>query len=300
MEGSVTQNKVTPSALSANEMCQLEFDSLAFCPIERAERAKEVHKGARERCVLRRFKWTLVVEPTMSEEGPDAGEEQTPRSAVVLDFLPHGRTDDDRPQYQKSPLAHALEASDFGLYELVLGEGERVTIGDEVTIDPRDEAIERVRRIAYDHLSRGARSELEHVVREKLDADENRLVEFYNEAGPITLRLHQLNLLPGIGDKLRDDIIDERKRGPFSSLADLEERISGLHRPMEIVVERVMEELRDDIIDARKRRPFESLADLEDRISGLHKPKEIVLGRIMEELRDGDVKYKLFVRQAKQ
>ena len=197
----------------------------------------------------------------MTEDGAAEGDEEGPRTAIVLDFLPHGRADDDRPQYRKSPLAHALGVDDFGLYELVLSEGESVSIGDEVAIDPRDEMLERVRHVDFDELSGGSRSELEHVVREQLDANEDRLVDFYNEAGPITLRLHQLNLLPGIGDKLRDDIIDARKRQPFESVADLEERISGLHRPKEIVVERVMEELRDEDVKyklfARPGRPEE-------------------------------------------
>ena len=199
----------------------------------------------------------------MSEEGADeadptaeeadaaaeeAGrpEEERVRSAVVLDYLPHGRADDDRPQYQKSPVAQALGVSGFGLFELVLGDDAGVAIGDEVAIDPPAENVERVRRIGYDELSSGARSELDYLVEDMLEADEGRLVDFYNEAGPITLRLHQLNLLPGIGDKLRDDILDARKRKPFESLEDLDERISGLHRPKEIVVERIMEELRDE------------------------------------------------------
>ena len=197
----------------------------------------------------------------MSEEGADeadpAAEEtetvaeesassESVRSAVVLDYLPHGRADDDRPQYQKSPIAQALGAFGFGLFELGLADDADVSIGDEVRIDPAADYVERVRRIDHEELSSGARSELEYLVRDMLDADEGRLVEFYNEAGPITLRLHQLNLLPGIGDKLRDDILDARKRKPFESLEDLEDRISGLHKPKEIVVERIMEELRDE------------------------------------------------------
>jgi putative nucleotide binding protein len=71
-------------------------------------------------------------------------------------------------------------------------------------------------------------------------------VDFYNDAQPITLRLHQLNLLPGIGKKLRNNVLDERKRGPFESFAELEERVSGLHRPREVLVERILEELRED------------------------------------------------------
>ncbi|MDZ7701727.1 MAG: DUF655 domain-containing protein [Halobacteriales archaeon] len=176
----------------------------------------------------------------------DEAAESSPRTAVVLDVLPHGRADDDRPRYRKSPLALALDVERFGLLELVLADEADLNIGDEVGVDPREPPVELARPMAYEDLSGGARSELEHVVRETIEADEDRLVEFYNEAGPVTLRLHQLNLLPGVGDKLRDNILDARKRKPFEGLADLDERVSGLHDPKGTVVERVLEELRDE------------------------------------------------------
>ncbi len=175
-----------------------------------------------------------------------ADDEGTPRTAVVLDVLPHGRSDDDRPRYRKSPLAQALEADRFRLLELVLADDGDLSIADEVQVEPREPPVEVVRSMDYGDLSGGARSELEHVVRELVEADEDRVVEFYNEAGPVTLRLHQLNLLPGVGDKLRDNILDQRKRRPFESLADLDERVKGLHDPKGTVVDRVLEELRDE------------------------------------------------------
>lgn len=178
----------------------------------------------------------------MSEDAPGAGD----RSVVVLDYLPHGRADDDRPQYQKPPLAQALDTASFQLVELVIEEGEAVSIGDRLSLNPPPTIIQEVRGIDYGSLSGGARSELEHAVAEILDEDEERFVDFYNEAGPITLRLHQLNLLPGIGEKLRDNIIDARKREPFASLEELEERISGLHDPRGILIERIIEEIRDE------------------------------------------------------
>ena len=191
----------------------------------------------------------------MSEE-PEEGEasgaaaegagEATPRTAVVLDVLPHGRADDDRPRYRKSPLAQALGTEGYRLYELVLEDGGSLPIGDEVTVDPPAEPIEVARGLDYDDLSGGARSELEPVVGELVEADEAGLVEFFNEAGPVTLRLHQLNLLPGVGEKLRDTILDQRKRRPFEDLDDLQARVSGLHDPTGTVVRRIMEELRDE------------------------------------------------------
>jgi putative nucleotide binding protein len=171
-------------------------------------------------------------------------------TGVVLDVLPHGRTEDDRPQYQKDPLAYALDSEDFALYELVLSESSGVSIGDAVDVTDAP-FVERVNRIEYDDLPSGASSELDYVVEDVVEANERRFVDFYNDAQPITLRLHQLNLLPGIGKKLRNDILDERKRKPFESFAELEDRIGGLHNPQEVLVERIIEELREDDLKYR-------------------------------------------------
>lgn len=166
--------------------------------------------------------------------------------AVVLDVLAHGRSDDDRPGYQREPVAYAIGTADFQLYELIFDGPPPVAIGDVIEVEPLtavEGAVDRA-RIDYDGLSSGARSELDYVVEEFLDEHEEHFVDFFNEAQPVSLRLHQLNLLPGIGDKLRDGILDSRKRsGPFTSFEDLEARVDGLHDPREVIVERIMEEL---------------------------------------------------------
>jgi putative nucleotide binding protein len=172
----------------------------------------------------------------------------TVRYAVVLDHLPHGRADDDRPRHRKSPLAYALGERDFRLFELTLSDDADISIGDRVVIGPTEarDAVAGFKEVQYDDISNTANAELEYAIEEIVDANEQRFVDFYNDAQPITLRLHQLNLLPGIGKKLRNNVLDQRKRGPFESFADVEDRVSGLHRPKEILVERIMEELRDD------------------------------------------------------
>ena len=170
------------------------------------------------------------------------------RQAVVLDHLPHGRADDDRPRHRKSPLAYALGERDFRLFELTLVDDADVSIGDRVVIGPtgRREAVDGFKQVTYDDLSNTAVGELEYAVEAIVEADEQRFVDFYNDAQPITLRLHQLNLLPGIGKKLRNNVLDQRKRGPFESFEEVEERVSGLHNPKEVLIERILDELRDD------------------------------------------------------
>ncbi len=179
-----------------------------------------------------------------------AAEQDEPdvRHAVVLDYLAHGLSDDARPQYEKSPAGYALDPTDFRLYEVAFDEDERLTIGSDVILAPADQrdVLKECREVEYKDLSSGAKSELEYVVEDIVDDHEERFVDFYNEAQPITLRLHQLNLLPGIGKKLRNSILDERKRKPFESFEDLADRVSGLHDPAEILAERILEELRED------------------------------------------------------
>ncbi|MFW6384677.1 MAG: DUF655 domain-containing protein [Halodesulfurarchaeum sp.] len=163
---------------------------------------------------------------------------------VVLDVLPHGRSDADEPQYRRSPVAYAVGEDTYALYELTLTEDADISIDDRIRIRPDFESgIDRGRQIEYDSITDGARSELEYVVAEIVEENEQRYVDVFNDAQPVTLRLHQLNLLPGIGDKLRDTILDERKRRPFESFDEVTDRVSGLHDPKGILVERILQEI---------------------------------------------------------
>ncbi|QZX99544.1 DUF655 domain-containing protein [Halobaculum rubrum] len=194
--------------------------------------------------------------PDASGDATDSGAESADADdsvyAYVLEYLPHGRADDDRPQHRRSAVAYGLGERDFRLFEFDLTDDAEFGIDDRVAIEPETApGIERARRVEYDDLNHGARQELEYVVEDIIEADESRFVGFYNDAEPISLRLHQLNLLPGIGKKLRNNVLDARKRGPFESFADLSDRVSGLHSPKETLVERVMEELRDDDLKYR-------------------------------------------------
>ncbi|WP_306052321.1 DUF655 domain-containing protein [Natronococcus wangiae] len=186
----------------------------------------------------------------MSEVDSD---ETDDRRAVVLDYLAHGLSDGSRPQYERSPAGYALDAEDFQLYQVAFDDEARLTIGTEIVIEPsaeRDVVVE-CRQVEYEELSSGAQSELEYVVQDLVEEDEERFVDFYNDAQPITLRLHQLNLLPGIGKKLRNSILEERKRKPFESFEELSERVSGLHDPADVLAQRILEELRDDDLKYR-------------------------------------------------
>lgn len=174
-------------------------------------------------------------------------------AVIVLDYLARGDSDADSRQYRRSPVAYAVQPSDFALYAIALIDDAHVSIGDRLVIEgpETDDVIADTKRVSHDDLSAGAQSELEYVVEEVIEAESERFVDFYNDAQPISLRLHQLNLLPGIGKKLRNNILDERKRRPFESFEDVEERVSGLHDPKGVLVDRVLEELRQSDLKYR-------------------------------------------------
>jgi len=173
------------------------------------------------------------------------GDVSDARRAVLLDFFPNGRSEGGPRGYERQPLGYGLGRDSFRLFQIVFEEAADVGIGDAVVVEPAPEreGIVDLWEIGYEDLSGGAKSELEYAIQETIEAEEERFVDFFNDAQPITLRLHQLNLLPGIGEKLRNSIIDERKRKLFESFEELEQRVGGLHDPQDILAERILEEL---------------------------------------------------------
>ncbi len=173
--------------------------------------------------------------------------------AYILDFLPYGRSDDPRPMYQKKPLVQGVGEKHFVLMEMMPKENVAPGSHDKVYIGDGDRpVIDHVkRRIIYTELTHAAQMELPSVIEKIVVMNEDKFLAFFNEAYPITTRLHMLELLPGIGKKLMWGIIDARKKGKFASFKDLVERVKGLHAPEKLVMNRVIDELKDDNIKYR-------------------------------------------------
>ena len=172
--------------------------------------------------------------------------------ARVLDYLPYGRTPDTR-SYQKQPLVQAVGETNFVLMEMTPKEGVVPVAGTRVYIGSGSrDIIDHVnRRIEYSELSNSAKLELPFEIQTIVLEDEPRFIRYFNEAGPITTRMHALELLPGIGKKLMWAVLTERKKGPFKSFVELMERVKGLHNPEKLITKRVEDELMDDRIKYR-------------------------------------------------
>lgn len=172
--------------------------------------------------------------------------------ARVLDYLPFGRAPEAR-SYQKQPVVQGVGEANFVLMEMAPKEGVVPQVGVKVYIGSGDRTvIDHVnRRIDYAELSNSAKLELPFAIQKIVLENEPRFLRFFNEAGPLTTRMHTLELLPGIGKKLMWAILNERKKGPFKSFQDLTERVKSLYNPEKLIANRVEDELMDDRIKYR-------------------------------------------------
>lgn len=165
--------------------------------------------------------------------------------AIVLDFLPNGYPFDKRPSHKKTPIIQALGKDHFTLLELVpkpdvfLQPYEEIYIGE----GKREKVHHISGKLDLDKLTMTAKSELEFVVGEHVKKNEPRFVEFFNNAQPLTMRMHQLELLPGLGKKHMWEIIEARGDKPFTNFADIKARVKLMPDPEKAVIKRILQEL---------------------------------------------------------
>ncbi|MBI5872061.1 DUF655 domain-containing protein [archaeon] len=167
--------------------------------------------------------------------------------AIVLDFLPHGYPFDTRPLYRKTPIVQAIGKQHFTLLELIPKRGVVLQPNEEVYVGEgkRDKIHHISGRISAKKLTETAKGELEYVIAKLVEKDEKRFIEFFNSAGAISTRMHQIELLSGIGKKHMWEIIEQREEKPFESLQDLKNRIKQIPDLKKLIVQRIIDEINE-------------------------------------------------------
>jgi len=164
--------------------------------------------------------------------------------AYVLDYLPNGRQTERG--FHREPLALAIGEDELKLFELVPRPGVTFTVGQRIPLVGSPGALSPIdhvrRRLGYDEVTVTARTELPAVLETVVRANEPRYLRFFNEAPAVSRRFHLLELLPGIGKKTMQQIVDERRRAPFRSFAEIEERLR-IKAPERLIVARIEQEL---------------------------------------------------------
>jgi len=172
-------------------------------------------------------------------------QKQREETVIVLDFLLNGYAADRTPMHLKTPIVQAIGTNNFTILELVPKKGvflqpfEKVYIGEE----KRDKIHHINGKIPFEKLSSTAKSELEHAVKDIMMMNEQRFVEFFNKAQPINTRMHTFELLPGVGKKHMNEIVDQRSEKPFESFADIKARVKLMQDPEKIIIKRIVMEI---------------------------------------------------------
>ncbi|MDR0910983.1 MAG: DUF655 domain-containing protein [Methanobrevibacter sp.] len=174
--------------------------------------------------------------------------------AVILDYLPLGYVDENTSTFKKKPIAQAIGTKNFTLLELIPQNGVDLEIDDTVYIgkdkDKRDK-ISRVKGILdYENLTATSRAELDFVIKDIIEDNNDHFIKFFNESDAVSIRLHMLELLPGIGKKHMEAILKAREEKPFEDFEDLKNRVPLLNDPVGSIVKRV--EIEIDTVSIKK------------------------------------------------
>ncbi len=163
--------------------------------------------------------------------------------ALVIDYLPTGKSFSARSE----PILQLLGETKFTLLEAVPKDGD-VKVGERLYIGKgeRDKVSLIKSRLSYENLTEGAKNELHNAITTIIRGNEKRFVDFFNTASPLNIRMHSLELLPGIGKKHLAAIIDAREEKPFESFHDITNRVPLLQDPVKLLTERILLELKGD------------------------------------------------------
>ncbi len=168
--------------------------------------------------------------------------------AIILDFLPNGYPSDTRPAHMKTAVAQAIGANHFILLELVPKKGVFLKFEQEVYMGEgkRDEIHHISGRINFLKLTQTAKMNLEDLLKRLVTESEQKFIEFFNKAGPINARRHQLELIPGIGKKHMWEILEQREEKEFESFQDLKDRVKLMPNPESAIIKRIILELNEE------------------------------------------------------
>ncbi len=161
--------------------------------------------------------------------------------AWVIEYMPSGHAS----ALRKEPAVQLMGTRFFTLLEATVLPNATIVVGQKVNVgkDGRTEVSHIKGRIKYDELTNGAREFLPAMVKKAVTEREPDFVAFINNAKPISIRVHTLDLLPGIGKKNMEAILKEREVKPFESFEDLHKRVPTLADPSIVFVHRILSEL---------------------------------------------------------
>lgn len=163
--------------------------------------------------------------------------------AYVVEYLPVGRSSDPK----REPIVQLLGCQFFTLLEATAKPEASLVLGKKVYVGKEGrEDINRIKRkITFEDLTTSAKDTLSSILKKLIEDREKEFVNFLNRARPISIRVHTLDLLPGIGKRHMELIVKEREAKPFESFDDVRKRVPGVD-PVSVFTNRILSELKGE------------------------------------------------------
>ncbi len=161
--------------------------------------------------------------------------------AIILDYLQNGYPLEGKMM----PIAQAIGKNNLTLLELVPRRGVALELGEEVYIGEgkREKIYYILGRLKREKLTEAAKNQLEEHITKLVKENEQKFVDFFNKAQAINKRVHQIELLAGIGKKHMKEILEQREEKEFESFEDMKNRIQNLPDPEKAIQKRILKEL---------------------------------------------------------
>ena len=165
--------------------------------------------------------------------------------AYVLDYSSQGKSNTVRGR--DGVMIIALGEERLTLLEILGVEDSTFDVGEKIYIgkEGRTKVQSVLGKLDYEQTTGSAQSELDNVVKTIVTENEERFVNYINNAQPLTPRRHSLELIPGIGKTYLKLLIEEINKQKFLNYQDLEER-AGLKEPVIHLSKRIIEEIKGE------------------------------------------------------
>ena len=162
--------------------------------------------------------------------------------AYVLDFISQGKS--KTVHGRGGIIVIALGEERLTLLEILAIDDSTFDIGEKIYIgkEGRTKVQSVLGKLDYEQITSTAQSELENVVNKIVTHNEQKYVDYINNAQPLTPRKHSLELIPGIGKTYLKLIIEQINKQKFVNYEDMEDR-AGLKEPVKHLSKRILEEI---------------------------------------------------------
>ncbi len=162
--------------------------------------------------------------------------------SFVIDFYPQGKSLSRKNWDAYNPLVVVISSDSFDFFDVSVVNESKFQVGQFFDFSKSRRITKKITRIGYNELSDSAVDILPSIIQKIVVSTEPRFIKFLNESQPLTTQMHQLQLIPGIGNKRLWQILEARKKKPFTSFEDFSVR-TGISDPLSLFVNRIIQEM---------------------------------------------------------